>query len=322
MSEPIRGGASVARANALIGIAMALSADRSLPGRPYRDVRISIGTVADGAFDAGLTFATGSPDIAYAVARGEIDVAALNPTAYLNMACRGTGPYAEALPLCALAVMPSWDRMAFAVSERTGLRTFEDIKTRQYPLKMSIRRSLAHATRFLIDRVLEAEGLSLAAIESWGGSIQYVDTPSEESRLQEIGAGTVEAVFDEGIKGWGEIALQAGMRFLPLGERSETALRTMGWPLGPIPVSRFPGLDHEILAPSFSGWPIVTRTHLPEEAGYRICAALEGCLAAVAFDADEEVSLADVCRETDATALQAPLHEGAARFYREKGVLR
>ena len=64
--QEIRGGASVARARALIDVAMLMSQDRSNPERPYRDARISIGTVSGGEFHAGLSFATGSPDIAYA----------------------------------------------------------------------------------------------------------------------------------------------------------------------------------------------------------------------------------------------------------------
>ena len=317
----MRGGASVARAKALIDVAMLMSQDRANPDRPYRDARISIGTVAAGEFRPGLSFATGSPDIAYAVARKEIDVAALNPSAFLTMACRGTGPYAEPLPLRALAVMPSWDRMAFAVAAATGVSGFADLREHHWPLRISIRRNTAHATRFLIDAVLEAEGISLADVEAWGGSIEYVDSPSEDSRIEAIERGSLDAVFDEGIKGWGPIALEHGMRFLALGKGSAQKLQEMGWPVGPLPPDRFPDAESGLLAPSFSGWPIVTHADLPDEVAYQFAAALDGARPGIAFDWDGPVSLSDLCNPSDGTALDSPLHPGAERYYREQGAL-
>ena len=53
----------------------------------------------------------------------ELDVATVNPSAFVSMAFRGTGLYPEPLPLRVLATMPSLDVMLFAVSERTGLKS-------------------------------------------------------------------------------------------------------------------------------------------------------------------------------------------------------
>ncbi len=319
MQQPPRGGASVARAEAMAEIALGLSQDRSDPARPYRDVRIAIGAVNDGAFNSALSFGTGSPDLAFAVARGDLDVAAINPSAYLTMAYRGTGPFSEALPVRALGVMPSWDRMAFAVAGKTGLESIADIGARHYPLKISLRGSLAHATRFLIDEVMAAHGFSLRDVESWGGRFQYVDTPSAQDRLDGIRDGSLDAVFDEGIKGWGPVAIQSGMRLLPIEGAALDRLNTLGWPVGPLPADRFPGADGA--HPSFSGWPILTRADLSEQAAYGIARALDGARGRIAFDSEHPVSLEEICRNSDTTALDAPLHPGAERYYTERGAL-
>lgn len=321
MQLDVRGGANAIRAFALMQIGLGLAQDRSDPARPYRDVRVSLGAGEGGAWEQRLVFSTGSPELALSVARGEIDLAAINPSAYLTMAYRGTGPFPAPLGLRAIAVMPSWDRMAFAVAERTGLVTLSDIRDRRYPLRVSIRRSEAHATRFVADQVLQAEGLSLKDIEAWGGTFHYVDTPSEASRLEGIRSGAIDAVFDEGIKGWGPLALEHGMRFLPLGEEARRELESLGWPARPIPPSRFPRLGGEVLAPSFSGWPIFTHAALPDDVAYRICRALDSARPQIPWDADEPVQLADLCRATDATDLDVPLHPGAERYYREQGAL-
>jgi len=303
----------------LAQIALGLSQDRSDPTRPYRDVRISVGAVNDAAFQSALSFGTGSPDLAFAVARGELDVAAINPSAFLTMAYRGTGPFQEPLPLRALAVMPSWDRMAFAVAEKTGIESIADIRDRKYPLKASVRGSLAHATRFLIDEVFGAFGFSLRDVESWGGRFQYVDTPSAQDRLDGIRDGSLDAVLDEGIKGWGPMAQQSGMRLLPVEGPALERLNALGWPVGPLPADKFPGAEG--MHPSFSGWPILTRADLADDAAYGIARALDAARSQIAFDSEHPVSLEEICRDSDTTALDVPLHSGAERYYTERGAL-
>ena len=318
---PPRGGASLTRANALVQIAARLSTDRSDPARPHRDFRITLGVVQNGTFHDGVSFATGSPDVLFAVARGEIDVAAINPSAYAAMAVRGTGLFPSPLPVRTIAVMPSWDRMAFAVSERTGLTTLAEVAQRRYPLRVSIRENQYHGTRFVIDEALQALGFSLRDLRDWGGDIHYVSTPSEESRLEGMRSGTIEAVFDEGIKSWGPLALEHGFRFLNLDRPVFDRMAALGWPVGPIPEERLAGIDSSLQAVSFSGWPIVTRLDLSDNLVYQMCAALDAARDSIAWDTDHDVSTADLCRDDDEAPLGAPLHPGAARYFRERGAL-
>lgn len=321
MQEIQKAGASIVRAVVLVEIGMGVLADRSVPGRPYRDLRISLGTEQGGAFNAALSFATGTPDLAYAVARNELQLAAINPSAFLTMAYRGTGPFSDPLPLRAVATMPSWDRMAFGVFPKTGLTSLEDIARRRYPLRVSIRRNPAHATRFVIDQALAAAGLSLRDIEAWGGSVQYVDAPSDDERMAGLHNDSLDAVFDEGIKSWGRIGLDLGMTFLPLGAAVEERFRGLGWPIGPIPRASFPKLERDLPGLSFSGWPIFTHADLPEDDVYRMCRALDAAKSSIAWDSPTEVRLADLCGDTDAAPRGAPLHPGAERYYREHGGL-
>jgi TRAP-type uncharacterized transport system substrate-binding protein len=313
-------GASAARADALYQIAQGLAATRG-GNRPYRDLRLSVGVARDQGFQPALSLATGTPDLAFAVARGELDVVAVNPSAFMIMAYRGTGPFSEPLPIRALAVMPSWDRMAFAVSEKTGLTSLAELRERRYPLQVSIRRNPAHATRFVVDEVLAAEGFSLKDIESWGGGLHYVDAPSDAERLEGMANGTINAVFDEGIKSWGRIALDGGMRFLPLGAKATAHLEALGWPVGPIPPGLFPSLKEEITGASFSGWPIFVRADLADETVYQMAKALDEAKDQIAWDVKEPVTLADLCNDTDAAPVGIPFHPGAERYYHEHGAL-
>jgi hypothetical protein len=129
--------------------------------------------------------------------------------------------------------------MLFAVAETTGLTSIAGIKEKKVPLHLSIRRNQAHGTRFLIDHVLEANGFSLKDFESWGGTFHWVDTPNGEDRLGAIRDGSITAVFDEGVKGWGVVAAKSGMRFLPLDPAAKQRLDELGWAVAPCsPYSR------------------------------------------------------------------------------------
>ncbi len=309
------------RVNALYQMALGLSMNRGIPQRVYGDLRIMLGVVQDGMYRPSLKLANGDFDLAYAVDQGDLDVAAMNPSAFLSMAYRGTGPYTRALPLRTVAVMPSLDVMLFAVSEKTGITSIADIKDKQYPLKVSIRRSAVHGTRFVVDAIFRAHFFSLADIERWGGRIHYADGPFDEARLDGVRDGTIEAVFDEGVRGWAPLALASGMRFLDLDATSRGRLDEVGWAAVPVQTA-LPEVKDQITCPSFSGWPIFTRESLSEEIVYLLVRSLEEAGDRMAWDTEERVTLADVCAGTDAAPFDVPLHPGAERYYRERGYLK
>ena len=309
------------RTFAMAQMAVAMSADRKDPERPFREMRVSVGTTADGAFRPKLTFASDMPDVAAAVMRGEIDLGTFNPTGYLTMACRGVGPFPQPLPLAAIGVMPSLDWMVFAVSERLGVASLADIRDRRVPLRVSVRARPSDSTRFVVDQALGALGFSLADIQQWGGSVQLVDGPRHPSRIEGIREGTIDAVFDEGITGWGHIALAAGMRFSHLGAEAERRLADLGWRLLPVSRAEFPEMREDVVSVSFSGWPLFTRADLDEDLAYEMARALDTARLLVPWDSETPVELRDLCVSTDAAPLDSPLHVGAARYYREHGAL-
>src|SRR5688500_3192120 len=97
------------RVNALYQMALGLSMNRNNPNRSMRNLLMTIGGVKDGVYHPALRFANGDYDIAIQIARGELDVGAMTPSAFLSMAYRGTGPYPDPLPVRAIGIMPSLD---------------------------------------------------------------------------------------------------------------------------------------------------------------------------------------------------------------------
>ena len=304
------------RVNLLFQMALGLSmSDRSMG-----DLRLTLGAVRDGQHQPALRLANGDFDLAIKVARGELDVAAVNPSAFLSMAYRGTGPYPEQLPVRAIAVMPSLDVMLFAVSKKTGLSSLAEIRDRKYPLRVSVRRLPIHGTRFVVDQVLDALGFSLKDIESWGGTVHYGSSPADEERMRMMRDGSLDAVFDEGVRGWAPLAQESGMAFLDLDPAGRERLAAVHWDVVPVQIA-LPEVAGEVMAPSFSGWPVFTRESQPEELVYRMCRELEAAGDRLVWDSEEPVTMADLCRGTDAAPRDVPLHPGAERYYRERGYL-
>ena len=313
--------APVIRAQALYEMALGMWSDRTIRERDFGSIRLALDALGPAAQKPALTIATDTPDCAQAVARGAADLSVVNPSALLTMAYRGTGPFAEALPLLGVAVMPSWDLMVFMVAQRTGLQSLAAIREQRYPLRVSVRAAPTHATRFVIEEVLGSLGFSLKDIESWGGSIHYGASPADQSRFEGIRDGTLDAVFDEGINGWAPLALQSGMRPLPLSADVEQHMTALGWEIRPMSGTRFPELAADVPCVDFSGWPMFVRKDASETTVFEMCRALDAARGRIPWDSDAPVQLTDLAGRTDAAPLAIPLHPGAERYYREHGAL-
>src|SRR5216110_2214758 len=149
-----------------------------------------------------------------------------------------------------------------------------DLKEKKYPLRLSIREDATHSTRVLLDQTLAVYGMLLKDIESWGGSFQLNGGPGDKRRLDALHAGTIDAIFDEGLVLWFDDALAAGMEPVPLDELAFEKLEALGWRKVVIPKGRYPHLktDHECL--DYSGWPLYTRASLPDDDAYKVVDAI------------------------------------------------
>src|SRR2546423_15544254 len=94
--EPLPKGANFIRAKFLWEIGLHLAGNPATPYYGNRDICITVGSGSGAAYRPWLRMATGSPVLAHAVARGELDAAVGNPSAMLTQAGRGQGFVREA----------------------------------------------------------------------------------------------------------------------------------------------------------------------------------------------------------------------------------
>ena len=175
-----------------------------------------------------------------AVAQGKITLAWINPSVAATLAFKGKGPFSKPLPLRTLAVFPSYDVIGFAVHVSTGVTSLAQIREKKIPLRLSTgqttKRALVHSpTMFTVKAVMEAARFTLADIKKWGGKIQSVSRPSHPDRRAAIENGTINAVFDEGIKSWGQTAVDHGFRYLPVEGEILKRLVAMGYRQSVVP---------------------------------------------------------------------------------------
>jgi len=290
-------------------------------------VRLSLTAKSNDKKGLSLSFATGSFREITGVAEGKFSLAWVNPSVLLTMAYRGKGPFRKRLPLRALAVFPSYDVMGFAVHESIGITSLSQIKKERFPLKLSTRLVTPSALRenstmFTVAAVMRAAGFSFAELRKWGGKIHLASRPSDPARRVSIDNGTVNAIFDEGIKSWARTALENGFRFLPVQGAVLKRLVAMGYRPTVMQKSRFPGMTEDITTIDFSGWPMIVRADMGDDTAYAICEAIEKRKEVIPTDNYKPLEIAQLCANDKEAPYDVPLHPGAARFYRERGYLK
>jgi TRAP-type uncharacterized transport system substrate-binding protein len=262
---------------------------------------------------------TGAP---LSVGRKKYDLALANPASLARMAVLGKGFYNKKIPLKAIGVFPSWDRLVFAVHPRTNIRSLDELKEKRYPLRVSTRQGgKYHSTLFAVDRVLEAHGFSFADIERWGGKVLRASSPGSKDRKAHIQDDAVDAVFDEGIKSWGPLALQSGMRLLSLSDPALRKLEGMGYIRATLAAEHYPQLDHTVETVDFSGWLFFCHRDLPNSLAYHVAAAVDK--AHEHFPSDHfdgrPMTMQEFCYGGEGGPLCISLHPGAKKYFKEKG---
>jgi TRAP transporter TAXI family solute receptor len=247
-----------------------------------------------------------------------------NPVGLSRMAYLGVGFYKKKIPLRAVGVFPTWDRLIFAVRKDSGIQSLEDIKQRRIALRISTRRrGKLQTTLYVIEEVLKAYGMSLKKIADWGGKVMEASSPSSPERLDAIRLNKADAVFDEGVKSWGPAALDAGMRFLPVDDEVLRKMEKLGFPSAMLTRNHYPKMERDIRTVDFSGWTFFCHVDLPSDAAYNMAKAVDLCYQQIPVDHFDKrpMTMSEFCRGGEAGQLNIPLHPGAKKYFRERGYL-
>ncbi len=333
-----RYSAEIQRAKGLLEIAAALydtslsfqttrAAEQAIQTESRVGYSLTLALTATREQGVSLSFGADGFKEIQAVSHGKLSLAWVNPSVAATMAFKGKGMFAARQPIRTIAAFPSYDVMAFAVHESTGVTSLEQIKKDRIPLRLSSgtvsKAWLTHSpTMFTVSAVMKAAGFTFADLRRWGSKIQSVTRPSHPARREAIEKGTINAIFDEGIKSWGQTAIDAGFRYLPVEGKILKRLTAIGYRATLLSKSRFPALPVDIPTLDFSGWPMVVRNDMPEEVVYALCEAIAARKTVMPTDNFRPLNMEQLCANDDEAPYDVPLHRGAKRFYKECGYLR
>jgi uncharacterized protein len=255
-----------------------------------------------------------------------VDVSTLNPAAMLTMAYRGVGAFKSPRDVATIAVLPHDDRLGFAVADRLGFTSLEEIAAARYPLRVSVRGSLDACTPIMVDVVLRAHGFSLDDIRAWGGEISSDQPmPNHPSRIGRLERGEIDAIFDEGVVMWADQVAAAGASFLPLSPHHLEILQGEGFRRALIEKSRYPSLPRDVPAVDYSGWPIYCRAGTSGALIEQFCQALVSRRESIVWDIGDvrqpPLPLERMVKDSPVTPLDVPMHPSAAAVWRQHGYL-
>jgi TRAP-type uncharacterized transport system substrate-binding protein len=289
---------------------------------PYRQARIALRDQVGLEWKLSL-FGSDTIEAIEEVARGEVHLATINPSSPLTMAYRGRGPFREPIPVRAIAVIPSQDQFAFAVSEKTGLKSFQDLLERRYPLRVSLRGQRTHSVHLVVKEVLAQLGLTLDDLISWGGEVRYDQgMPDGPNRFGAVQRGEADAIFDEAVKRWTNRALDEGMRFFSLDEPHIARLEEIGFRRTVLSQKEYPKLPADVVSIDFSGWPIFTHADVSDDIVRSFCIALDNRKDRIPWQGDGPLPLERMCEDNPEGPLEVPLHPAAEKFWRERGYVK
>ena len=288
---------------------------------PLLQARVSLREQGSNEWPLTL-FGSDSPATIHEVAAGKIQFAMINPGMILKLAALGSAPFNKPIPLRIIATLPALDQMVFAVKQDTGLKSITDIRERKFPLRLSLRGQPDHSLQIIVDHVFAAAGFTLEDIVSWGGAVRYdAGMPYGENRIGAVHRGEIDAIFDEGVSSWGNMALELGMTFLSLDAAILQRLESVGLRRGLIEKKNFPKLSADVPTLDFSGWPIYTIHSTPNTLVRDFCRALEESKDLIPWAKDAPLPLAQMVSDTPEGHLEVPLHPAAEKFWREQAYL-
>jgi TRAP-type uncharacterized transport system substrate-binding protein len=261
------------------------------------------------------------------VAEGTYDVGITTPSAAAFMAEQGVGPYPGRYEgLRAIAAYPHDDFLVFQIDAKYGVSSLRELGRARPPVTIVTGRvgSLGEedVLTFTIHEILRQHGFSFADVESWGGRVLFGGPTHVGGHI--VRQGSADALFHEaqGQPVWAEIAQSRDMVVLDVDESVQQHMAEK-YRLRPrvIPAGHGSGTTRPVPTVDFSGWLVFVREDFPDEWAYALAAAVHETRKGVDDLGMGSSLILPLDPEYLFTETVIPLHDGAARYARDQGII-
>ncbi len=206
--------------------------------------------------------------------------------------------------------------IAVMATKRSGITSLEDVARRKLPVRI-VAQPMGSASEYSMRILLEAYGMTYDNIKSWGGSVTPTSTGVAQGQMMDGKADLWINVITAGHPAISELAISTELVFLPMSEEIIKKMEPYGYKRTSLPAKTFKGQDQDV---PLVGWPTILVAHkdLKPEVAYLLTKTIvenkEKLVKAHAGFKD--------FHPEDAWKLDVPLHPGAAKYYRDKGMMK
>ena len=261
----------------------------------------------------------GGPANSYLLEKGDADLA-FSFTAVANWAVQGKVTHKKKIETIR-GLVGSLDRYYLAViaTKRSGITSLEEVARKKLPARF-VSQPMGSTAESSMPLLFEAYGMSYEAIKSWGGSVTPTSTGVAQAQMTEGKADVWIQVVTAGHPAVSELALSAELNFLPASEEIIRKMMEYGYEKAVLPAKVFKGQDKEV---PYVGFPTILIGHQDLEP------QLVYLLTKTIMENKEALKKAHAGFKNfmpeDAWKFEKfgiPLHPGAEKYYREKGLMK
>jgi len=241
-------------------------------------------------------------------------------SATANWAIQGKVAYSKKMEAIT-GLVGGLDRYYAAVmaTKRSGITSLEEVARKKLPVRF-VAQPMGSASEFSMRLILEAYGMPYDTIKSWGGSVTPTSTGVAQAQMVDGKADIWINMVTAGHPAISELAISTELLFLPLGDEVIGKLTAYGYERASLPPKSFKGQDQDV---PLVGWPTILIAHkdLKPEVAYMLTKTIvenkEKMVKAHAgfkdFHPENAWKLGDY---------GIPLHPGAEKYYKDKGMMK
>jgi TRAP transporter TAXI family solute receptor len=229
----------------------------------------------------------------------------------LEQGYTGSAPEKYPKPLSHLralgALFPNYVHL-FA-TQASGIKTLEDFKGKR--ISAGSKGSGGHLN---FENIMKAAGLKYSDF----AKTEFVNYSQTIELMQNRRVDATSMTSGLGVASVRQISSSIPIRFIPMSPEFVKSMNNTSYVSSKLPANSYKGQTDPM--DTFTVWAIVfTHSRLSDEAAYNIVKAIyeHPDIMAAAHEANKDVSLNNAL-----TGIPCPLHPGAEKYYREKGVLK
>ncbi len=205
------------------------------------------------------------------------------------------------------------------VTKKSGITSLEEVAKKRMPVRI-VSQPRGSASESSMRLLLQAYGMSYETIQSWGGSVTPTATGVCQSQMTDGKADIWINMIVAGHPTISELAMSTDLVFLPISDEIVKKMEQYGYKRDILPAKSFKGQDKEV---PLIGWPttLVAQKDLSPDVTYILTKTIvENKPELVKGHAGlKDFNINDAWKFTQ---YGASLHPGAAKYYREKGMMK